>query len=321
MLTQTGCEFFVIMSAKTPAMPGPDRLLYLTEVDNDKTSAKFEITHPFDEKVKKFTSRDEAKMYLNALRKKEFFTTPLIPEDELQNCEVFKVTCGVDMCKRPSERNATKKEPLKFKKIECRYIDRDGSSKKMEIYADLFVPWSFNGTVGNPLCKPKRLIYLGSIYKWNGTSITNSSRTAEILSNSIEVDESEYLRLLDIYREFKVNPGKYILEEEQPTVPYKKVKVLYTDRDGTAKSGMLTVSQFVPWILHEFNDPNCERAYPSNWKYMIFIGNDLRYNEDTSIPRLVSNSIIVSEKEYNRLYKIYKKFYKHPTQFLKKGVK
>ena len=214
MLTQTGCEFFVIMSDKTPAIPGPERLPYLTEVDNDKTSAKFEITHPFDEKVKKFTSRDEAKMYLNALRKKEFFTTPLIPEDELQNCEVFKVTCSVDMCKNTSEKKVVKKEPLKFKKISCRYIDHDGKPQTMEFYADLFVPWTFFGTVESPLCKPKRLIYLGPTCKINLNSCTNRSVYMEILSNSIEVEEGEFRRLTEIYMDFLKDPGKYILEEE-----------------------------------------------------------------------------------------------------------
>ena len=213
MLTQTSCEFFVIMSDKTPALPGPGRLPYLTEVNNDKTTAKFEITHPFDEKVKKFTSRDEAKMYLNTLRKKEFFTTPLIPGDELQNCEVFKVKCGVDMCKNPSEKKVVKKEPSKFKKITCRYIGYGGKSETMELYADLFTPWTFNGAVDSPLCKPKRMIYLGSTGKFNSNSITNESLLVEIYPNSIEVDESEYKRLSDIYREFKIDPGKYILEE------------------------------------------------------------------------------------------------------------
>ena len=213
MLTQTSCEFFVIMSDKTPALPGPGRLPYLTEVNNDKTTAKFEITHPFNEKVKNFTSEDEAKQYLNSLRKKEWFTTPDIPEIDLQNCYVFKVECNVEMCKRPSEKNAAKKEPLKFKKIECRYIDHDGSPKKIELYADLFTPWTFKGTVSSPLCKPKRLIYLGSTCKFNCNSITNESLLVEIYPNSIEVDESEYKRLSDIYREFKINPGKYILEE------------------------------------------------------------------------------------------------------------
>jgi len=210
MLTNTNCVFWVIMSDRTPPFPGPSRLPFLIEqVDKDPTSAMFKLTHPFDEKVKKFDARADAQMYLNSLRKKEFFTTPYIPDDDLQNCYVFKVECNVEMCKRPSEKNAAKKEPLKFKKIECRYIDRDGASKKMEVHADLFTPWTFNGTVGSPLCKPKRLIYIGSTCN----SITSRSSQVEIYANSIEVDESEYQRLSDIYREFKINPGKYILEE------------------------------------------------------------------------------------------------------------
>lgn len=105
MLTQTACEFWVIMSDRTPPFPGPDRLPFLIElVDNDPTSAKFEITHPFNEKVKVFSSPEEAKMYLNKLRKKEWFTTPHIPDDELANCYPFKVTCDVRMCDKPSDK-------------------------------------------------------------------------------------------------------------------------------------------------------------------------------------------------------------------------
>lgn len=105
MLTQTACEFWVIVSDRTPPFPGPSRLPFLIEqVDNDPTSAKFELTHPFDEKVKKFSSPEEAKMYLNKLRKKEWFTTPHIPDDELVNCAPFKVTCDVEMCEKPSDK-------------------------------------------------------------------------------------------------------------------------------------------------------------------------------------------------------------------------
>lgn len=100
MLTNTKCEFYVIMSHKTPPFPGPSRLPFLIELDNnDPTSAKFELTHPFDNKVKAFSSPEEAKMYLNKLKKKEWFTTPYIPDDDLQNCYVFKITCNVEMCK------------------------------------------------------------------------------------------------------------------------------------------------------------------------------------------------------------------------------
>lgn len=105
MLTQTACEFWVIMSDRTPPFPGSSRLPFLVEqVDNDPTSAKFELTHPFDEKIKKFSSPEETKMYLNKLRKKEWFTTPHIPDDELANCAPFKITCDVRMCDKPSDK-------------------------------------------------------------------------------------------------------------------------------------------------------------------------------------------------------------------------
>ena len=105
MLTNTKCEFWVIMSDRTPPFPGPSKLPFLIELEaNDPTSAAFALTHPFDERVKKFCAPEEAKMYLNKLRKKEWFTTPYIPNDELANCAPFKVTCAVEMYEKPSNK-------------------------------------------------------------------------------------------------------------------------------------------------------------------------------------------------------------------------
>lgn len=90
MLTNTKCEFWVIMNDHTPAFPGPSGLPFL--IDDPKTKQlRFEITNPFDNRVKIYQSAVTAQVEIDYLRK----YSDLV--NDLENAYPFKVECSVRM--------------------------------------------------------------------------------------------------------------------------------------------------------------------------------------------------------------------------------
>jgi hypothetical protein len=88
MLTNTKCEFWVIMNDHTPAFPGPSRLPFLIE-DLQSKDIRFEITHPFDERLKTYQSAVSAQSDIERLRQYSDLVKPL------KNAYPFKVECLV----------------------------------------------------------------------------------------------------------------------------------------------------------------------------------------------------------------------------------
>jgi hypothetical protein len=86
MLTNAKSEFWVIM--KTPAFPGPGRLPLLIE-DPQSKEIRFEITHPFDERLKTYQSAVSAQSDIERLRQYSDLVNPL------KNAYPFKVECSV----------------------------------------------------------------------------------------------------------------------------------------------------------------------------------------------------------------------------------
>ena len=88
MLTNTKCEFWVIMNDHTPAFPGPSRLPFLIE-DPQSKDIRFELTHPFDERLKTYQSAVSAQSDIERLRQYSDLVKPL------KNAYPFKVECSV----------------------------------------------------------------------------------------------------------------------------------------------------------------------------------------------------------------------------------
>ena len=110
MLTKTGVEFFVIMNDHTPAFPGPGRLPFLIE-DPQSKDIRFEITHPFDERVKTYQSAVSAQSDIERLRKYNDLVRPL------ENAYPFKVKCSVRIASLAESRGyADNIPPIDLKK-------------------------------------------------------------------------------------------------------------------------------------------------------------------------------------------------------------
>ena len=88
MLTNTKCEFWVIMNDHTPAFPGPNALPFLIE-DPKTRQLRFEITNPFDNRVKTYQFAVTARAEIERFRK-----YPDLVND-LKNAYPFKVECSV----------------------------------------------------------------------------------------------------------------------------------------------------------------------------------------------------------------------------------
>lgn len=86
MFANAKCEFWVIM--KIPAFPGPGRLPLLID-DPQSKAIRFEITHPFDERLKTYKSAVSAQAEIERFMKHSDLV------NDLKNAYPFKVECSV----------------------------------------------------------------------------------------------------------------------------------------------------------------------------------------------------------------------------------
>ena len=230
MLTKTKCEFWVIMCDKTPAFPGPRELPFLI-CNGDKCDCELKITNPFDPEVKTFNNACGAQLFINDLKKKEWFTTPGIKNDDLEHLFPFKVECTVRVASLAEIRGwADNMPPIepgvpipkaqdkvetvdtyfsKFKQIKVKYFDMDGTPRTDKLNVSQFVPWTLQKNGDECLCKKKRCIFLGP-----ESRLVEDPSTARLIANSRFVKEAEYQRLLKIHKKLKLHPEKFLKKKE-----------------------------------------------------------------------------------------------------------
>ena len=237
MLTKTNCEFWVIMSDRTPALPGPRELPFLIQYGDCKCDCKLKLTHPFDPEVKTFNSAWGAQLFINDLKKKEWFTTPDIKNDDLEHLFPFKVECSVriaslaeinkwadNMPPIDHKLSIPKPKPLgpgmtwdelkrtlpSFKKIRIKHIDKDDAVKMLKVDVSQFVPWILkNETLKDWPWKEKikHMVFLGSECRFN-----EDCSLERLIPSSLIVEEPEYQRLRKIYKKFQQNPSDFIVK-------------------------------------------------------------------------------------------------------------
>ena len=94
------------MNDHTPAFPGPSRLPFLIE-DPQSKDIRFEITHPFDERLKTYQSAVSAQTEIERLRRYSDLA------NDLKNAYPFKVECSVRMASLAESRGwATNMPPI-----------------------------------------------------------------------------------------------------------------------------------------------------------------------------------------------------------------
>ena len=220
MLTKTGAEFWVIMNDHTPAFPGPSRLPFLIE-DPQSKDIRFEITHPFDERLKTYQSAVSAQSDIERLRQ----YSDLVKF--LKNAYPFKVECTVRIASAGEAggyfKNLPPTEPAcaipkvselpTFKKVIVKYYGRNGFLTKEKRTIDKFVPWTV--TSGEKVNCPgliRRLIFFGSDSEFQQRWSSDGGAQG-VLGNSYFTTEGEYHRLRLIYRKFQQHPEKFIAKD------------------------------------------------------------------------------------------------------------
>ena len=230
MLTNTKCEFWVIMNDHTPAFPGPSGLPFL--IDDPKTKQfRFEITNPFDGRVKTYQFAATAQAEIERLRK-----YPDLGND-LKNAYPFKVECSVRIASLAESLGTSnnmppmnyklsipKSKPLgpgmtwdelkrtlpSFKKIRIKHIDKDDAVKTLNVDVSQFVPWILKKETLKDWPwkdKIKYMVFLGSECRF-----IEDLSSERLIPSSVIVEEHEYQRLRKVYEKFQQNPSDFIVK-------------------------------------------------------------------------------------------------------------